>query len=164
MSWWSILESVLDKLIQQYSTSEADPVFWNSMILEDGIDGSGGWRWLNGWILAFFPTHDSYSITEQERWSPEARYVACPDETQAADTGKFSSGLSIADVEWKYHSTTIDLKFVSGFLGVSDTNDVLCAECGWFITCSKDVCYEQPQLPISCHKRKACENDNDDIK
>ena len=136
--WWPIVGSILAKFKEEYSCQTADEAFWNSMVLAGSIAMSGGERWINGWILAFFPSHSEFGVDKQVPWSKDLEYVKHRenngDTPRAADASLFTDGTSVVDVDWIREGVEVPLKFVSGFLGVTVKDlHTYKPEIGWFI-------------------------------
>lgn len=143
--WGEVLAPVLNKFVEEYkSASRNEPsneAFWNSMVLPGGYISSGGWNWIGGWILAFFPGHPKFTLHDQKPWSADAGFVKArndPDSIPSAKDTHFGTGLSIADVIFNRDhlgKPEVGLKFISGFMGVTeDEHGIIEPVIGWTIT------------------------------
>ena len=108
------------------------------MIKRGASYGSGSRSWYSGWINAFFPFVDG---GKQNKFC--VPYLGSNDYIQNGlkqagagnDVNKYPYGLASAPVKWKYYELECSLKFIAGFMGVSQDPQTqeLSAMVGWVV-------------------------------
>jgi len=154
--WCSALDSVLSRIAAASRRgAPVDVDFWQSMCKRGGMQGSGGWSWVNGWINVFLPftgTGDPNPCCVPYR--PGIGYVkeGCmekqykglgggpkdrlpSDEVYGINQKNIPTGLSSCPVVWNDRGKKVDLEFRAGFLGVTQDPETgtLSPEVGWVL-------------------------------
>lgn len=130
LNWW--IESclpLLDKILETRK-GNVDKEFWNSFFKQD--NQSGG-PYLNGWLFRFFP------YVKDESGKGVMKNPLLEGKSVLLKADDFSAGTSLVPFKWKIEipplQTSYEMKFVSGFLGISqDTeNLMLKTEIDWAV-------------------------------
>jgi len=145
LHWWI---NPLIPILEQFITAvegKPDRRFWQSMYKLD--DESGG-PLITGWITAFFPylqdrktgkvSHQNHWLIKGGRQLQELLYSFEYDSDQFGygfTTEEFPSGLAKAPFLWQYLTSSYNMEFLGGFVGVrQDPNDLfLRPEIGWAV-------------------------------
>ncbi|XP_077977172.1 uncharacterized protein LOC144432769 [Glandiceps talaboti] len=153
LGWWTThLLPVLDQFINA-SKGEVDKSFWSSIYkMNDESDGT----YITGWIVTLFP-YISYETFGDKSFNPQAPFdrVRGPTYTVFAQnqwlskwsedlkpfrrgglrTDIIPSGLSAAPYIWEYFDESFKMKFIGGFMGVSQDTESLALrpELGWAV-------------------------------
>lgn len=105
------------------STVSTDTEFWRSAFKRHGAAaGSGTVATVSGWVRSFV------------LYDRDGRPVPhCPD--ARVDPARFAASLSTAPMEWKYLGSSLELRLMSGLLGVRQDpgSGALEPEVGWLI-------------------------------
>ena len=146
--WWiRELIPVLDKIVET-AKGETDLNFWKSLYKLQ--DESGG-PYVGGWINVFFPyikdtdigeLEDSVSVRNSHvNWNrvvesrPEDEGYVHPS-SLGNNVSDFPDGVSVVPFKWQYLSEEIPMKFLGGFVGISQDPQTLVVRpvIGWAVT------------------------------
>jgi len=130
LDWWT--EHLLPTLDQFVMASEGKAIrdFWRSFYKYEG--GSGG-PYVSGYVANLFPylsTNDTAGARRNDYLGRQS------DPTESGlNVSQLSTGLSIAPFIWDYYRTKIPMKFIAGFVGLSQHPETfaLKPEIGWAI-------------------------------
>jgi Domain of unknown function (DUF4419) len=139
LDWWvAPLAPILDEFVAA-ANGRVRRAFWQSMYK---YDNECGGRYIDGWLLAFFPylTDDDGILSRRSPFLGEARNQAVLGEIRRRRFGGLStlclpSGLSRASLRWEYYGQTLDLELVAGFLGARQRVEPMSVrpEIGWLV-------------------------------
>lgn len=126
--WSRAITKALKHFISAFQ-GNADPEFWQSFYKEGG--GSGG-PYVSGEINVFFPylmTKTGPNKPNTTAWSGDHR-----SPFGGATVGEIPRGLATVPFVWHYHSTSLPMNLVGGFVGVhQDQSGALRPAQGWGI-------------------------------
>lgn len=143
--WLAAMEPVLNLLARSAAEPNSAGLaeFWNQMVRIGGVEGSGGYSYLDGWANVFLPYWGSESPNVSAVPNPycfrnrSRSYIDDDDRfslnsisnEEVSSTGPLPAklelmpdGRSVAPVQWTYFGDSHDLAFVSGFIGFSAAN------------------------------------------
>jgi hypothetical protein len=155
LSWWlKEVEVILDNFINAFE-GNVDNSFWNSIYKED--NESGG-PFVTGWVTKLFPIIKTSLVEENgvvfEKGFPYLQTylnkefkeqnvrifgaIARNPVFQNPDFKKlqlddFNNGINKVPFIWKYLDKKINMNFISGFIGITQQDNSLCAEINWII-------------------------------
>jgi len=130
--WASYLKPVIDEFIKA-SKGESNPAFWNSFYKFDNECGNDQ---VTGWILNFFPYNNKGGMRQMVHFDPNGTMKPLPDSNPNTS---FPSGRNYLPFKWRVDGRQIDMRFESGFMGVSQDSETLAlkAEINWAVVQSK---------------------------
>ncbi len=161
LKWWtSHVVPILEQFIAAFD-GKADYGFWNSIYKLNSFSGG---PYISGWITRLFPYTQSHIAkeTRDDGWfsklmskvsrgeEPEP-YTRCKDfETEyyrntfanirdehVYKMGHFPNGISKVPFKWQYLNKKLDMHFISGFIGIRETDNVLSSEINWVVARDK---------------------------
>jgi hypothetical protein len=120
LDWWvKSLVPVLDHFV---AAAEGNPdiKFWDNMYKQGG--GSGG-PYCSGWVNVLFPYLENYKGVATKN-----QYAELSDKRRGFGDGPtmdaYPSSLSKTPFKWQYLSTTYDMEFLGGVVGVHQHDDL----------------------------------------
>ncbi len=118
LDWWvRVLEPILDEFVLA-AEGQINKAFWQDFYKFK--ERSGG-PFITGWLLKFFPYIEEV-VKKDSRWIPTYRinpYLERLPEDYEFQANHIPSGLSHVPFKWDYGTTTYDMKFLAGFIGIS---------------------------------------------
>ena len=120
LTWWvDIITPYLKEFVLAFD-GNVMPAFWQDIYKKSG--GSGG-PYISGWFKDFFLYIRGYK--NRKRATVLNKYIM-------EDCGSYSGinpdafplGESSVDFKWMYYGTTYEMQFVSGFIGVTQADDL----------------------------------------
>jgi hypothetical protein len=130
--WVSSLVPVLDQFVAA-SQGNVNRPFWRKMYK---YTDEYSQRFLNGWIIKFFP----YLVNLSAEEKPSRIYMPNPFLVNYRKSDltieNFSTGISKVDFLWKYYDTNFNMCFYAGFIGVKQdpASKAIKPVIGWSVT------------------------------
>ena len=125
--WLGRVTEILQKIIESL-TGETDIKFWNCFYKWESAQGSGG-PIVSGWIVNLFPYLFS---TYSGLYRNEASLLPWDKPKEVAD-GCFPFGVCAAPFLWKYMASLFHMKFMAGFIAISQKRSYIVPSIGWAV-------------------------------
>jgi len=140
LGWWvTELQPILDQFVAA-AKGRIDRDFWDSIYKWNGARGSGTAPHVSGWILKMFPylnTESSDSFISENTGSLcfNEWMVHTPSRRGGPGMSRFPHLPAKAPFQWEYMSSTFEMEFVGGLVGIRQDPDSLALrpEIGWAI-------------------------------
>ncbi|XP_077992473.1 uncharacterized protein LOC144446555 isoform X2 [Glandiceps talaboti] len=136
LKWWTdTLLPVLDQFVSA-SKGEVNRSFWSNIYKYDGVSGG---PYVSGWITTLFPYDSDNRRTKKfTKWPTKPR-------RGKMSTNDFPKGLSAAPFTWEYIGEEFRMRFIGGFMGVSQDQESLALrpELGWAVVENTNAKYEK---------------------
>ena len=134
LDWWiRVLEPILDEFVLA-AEGHVNKTFWQDFYKHKS---SSGGPFISGWLLKFFPYIEDV-VKKDDLWAPKYRvnpYLEKLPENLEFPDKYIPGGFSRAPFKWEYGTTTYEMEFLAGFMGISQDKQskALRPEIGWTV-------------------------------
>jgi hypothetical protein len=142
LEWWvKAVRPILEQFVAA-SAGSVDQQFWDSIYKYNGPAGSGS-PYISGWITKLFPYLLNRHAKDELQWhgkTTKPLYLRNPwldshGKRWGPARDDFPNLPSKVPFKWIYLTTTYDMEFIAGIIGVSQDQKSLCLrpEIGWVV-------------------------------